>query len=264
MRLVPVSLAVTIGACDGSPPPEPQAAASAPSAAPVGPAEVDELVATEQIPATDEADPVVASPTRWTPADPLPGGLASPPEGFVSLHEAVPRVILDIRYAGEDNFTGAALPGYGAPGAWLHVEAAAALARVAERIAPEGLGLLVYDAYRPARASKAMVEWAERTDNTWTLEQGYVAARSGHNHGHTVDLTLYEFESGVELDMGTPWDTFSSESHIVWGEGEVRANRDRLQAAMTAEGWKPYSKEWWHFRLPVEGTVPLDLQYEVE
>ncbi len=262
MRLLPVSLVIAVGACEGSPPAVPEAAAPVPP--PVVPAEEDEPVATDEIVATDEAEQIVTPSTRWTAADPPPAGLASPPEGFVSLHEAVPHVVLDIRYAGDDNFTAAALPGYGAPGAWLHTEAAAALARVAERVAPEGLGLLVYDAYRPARASQAMVDWAERTDNTWTLEQGYVAARSGHNHGHTVDLTLYELESGVELDMGTPWDTFSSESHIVWGEGRVRTNRDRLQAAMTAEGWKPYSKEWWHFRLPVDGTVPLDLPYEAE
>jgi len=226
--------------------------------------EADVRAQADDIEAGEEAGPSATPSTRWTAADPLPTKLATPPEGFVSLHEVVPHVILDIRYAGEDNFTAAALPGYGAPGAWLHADAAAALTRVAEGIAADGLGLLVFDAYRPARASQAMVDWAERTDNLWTLEQGYVAARSGHNHGHTVDLTLYELASGAELDMGTPWDTFSSESHIVWGEGEVRANRDRLQAAMIAEGWKPYSKEWWHFRLPVEGTVALDLPYEVK
>ena len=190
-----------------------------------------------------------------------PSGASAPPAGFVALREAVPGVRLAIGYHGADNFTGAPLPGYGSPEAWLRAEAAASLARVAAALAPEGLGLLILDAYRPARASAAMVAWAARTGKGWVLEQGYVAARSGHNHGHTVDLTLFSLETGAPLDMGGAWDTFSSISHTRSASGAALEHRLRLQAAMVAEGWQPYSKEWWHFRYPLAGTRARDVPY---
>lgn len=221
-------------------------------------------------PEADEAGPLrrrilVGQPgprtTRWAPDHGRRTGLRAPPEGFVDLREAVPGVFLDIRYHGKDNFTGAPLPGYDAPGAWLRVEAAEALARVQEELSQEGLALLVYDAYRPQRATEAMVAWALRSDNAWTLEQGYIASRSSHAHGTTVDLTLVSQATGEPLDMGTPWDTFSDRSHVDNAVGRVKDNRDRLQGAMASQGFRPYSKEWWHFRFPLDGTAPRDVPY---
>src|SRR5688572_8431139 len=95
---------------------------------------------------------------------------------------------VDARYAGPDNFTGAPLPGYEAPRALLRREAAAALARVQARLQTGGLGLLVFDGYRPVRATLAMVKWAEQSRRRHLLDDGYIARRSRHNQGVAIDL----------------------------------------------------------------------------
>jgi D-alanyl-D-alanine dipeptidase len=187
-----------------------------------------------------------------------------PPAGFVVLDEALPGVRLDPRYASADNFTGAPLPGYGRPTLWALEAVAVALAQVRVDLAQDGLDIMIYDAYRPVRASRAMVAWTQRTGQGSLLVDGYIAPRSGHNHGHTVDLTLVHRDTGVPLDMGGAWDTFSEVSHVGSATGPAADHRKRLQAAMRAAGFRPYSKEWWHFRLPVGGTVPLDLPYGCE
>ncbi|HEX8359442.1 MAG TPA: M15 family metallopeptidase [Longimicrobium sp.] len=166
---------------------------------------------------------------------------------------------VDVRYATRNNFTGERLPGYDRPLALLRPEVARALGRVQARLRAEGLGLKVFDGYRPVRATLAMVDWAERTNRRWVLDQGYVARESGHNRGHTVDLTLVRLDTGEELDMGTAYDTFSEAAHTANATGAVRANRDRLVAAMKAEGFENYANEWWHFRRPGENFSPLDV-----
>lgn len=166
---------------------------------------------------------------------------------------------VDARYATSNNFTGKPLPGYDAPRALLRREAAATLARVQARLRSEGLGLLVYDGYRPVRATLAMVDWAKRTGREDLLHQGYIARRSRHNLGLAVDLTLVELRTGVALDMGTPFDTFAEAAHTANAEGRVRRNRQILVRAMEAEGFSNYAQEWWHFSYPVEGALPFDM-----
>lgn len=168
-----------------------------------------------------------------------------------------PSIRLDLRYATPDNFTGRPLPGYDARRALLRPEAAAALARVQARLRGHGLGLKIWDAYRPVRATLAMVAWAEQTGNEWVLDQGYVARESGHNLGGTVDLTLVRLDTGAEVDMGTPYDHFSERAHTANAAGTLAANRQRLVQAMAAEGFANYDKEWWHFRHPGDWR-PLD------
>lgn len=155
----------------------------------------------------------------------------------------------EIRYATTNNFTGERLPGYDRSLALLRPEVARALARVQARLRPRGLGLKVFDAYRPVRATLAMVDWAERTNRRWVLDQGYVARASGHNRGHTIDLTLIRLPAGDEVEMGTPYDTFSEAAHTANATGTIAANRALLVDAMRAEGFANYSKEWWHFSL---------------
>ena len=167
---------------------------------------------------------------------------------LVDIRSLDPSIRVDLRYMTPNNFTGQPLPGYTAPRALLRPEAAAALARVHQRLRAEGLGLKVWDAYRPVRATLAMVDWAERTGNEWVVEQGYVAKQSGHNLGGTVDLTLVRLDTGAELDMGTPYDEFSERAHTANASGTVAENRQRLVSAMAAEGFANYDKEWWHFR----------------
>lgn len=166
---------------------------------------------------------------------------------------------VELRYATSDNFTGAPLPGYDANRALLRNEAAAALARVQKRLAAQGLGLKVWDGYRPVRATQAMVAWTERTNQTWLLDSGYIARRSRHNQGVAVDLTVVDLRTGAELDMGTPFDTFGDAAHTANATGAVKQARDLLVGAMASEGFVNYSMEWWHYSFPVEGPVPFDL-----
>lgn len=163
------------------------------------------------------------------------------------LAQVAPAVRQEIRYATPDNFTGAPLPGYEVGQALLRPAAAASLARVRRRLERRGLGLLVWDAYRPVRATEGMVRWAERTGNEWVLDQGYVARRSNHNRGNTIDLTLVRLDSGEPLDMGTAYDHFGAESHTANATGRVLQNRRVLLDAMAAEGWSNYAREWWHY-----------------
>ena len=183
------------------------------------------------------------------------------PKEFVDIEEVIPTIHLQIAYHGNENFTGAPLPGYGVPKAWLLPEAAAALAKVQEELSWEDLSLLVYDAYRPRRASEAMVAWAKRSDQMALLEKGYIAARSGHNHGHTIDLTIIDLKTGKPLEMGSEWDTFDETAHIDNATGKVLENRKKLQSLMSKYGFRGYSKEWWHFRYPMVGTIARDVPY---
>lgn len=186
------------------------------------------------------------------------GAPRPPPEGWTDLR-TLPGLLFEVGYATAQNFTGAPLPGYGEPGAWLRSAPAAALAGAQRAAEGEGLAILVYDAYRPERASRAMVEWAKREGQLRLVTDGYVAARSRHNRGVAVDLTLAR--DGQPLDMGTPWDQFSEASHGVNAEGLPRENRDRLSRILVAAGFRPYSKEWWHFSWPAD-AAPIDIPYE--
>ncbi len=180
------------------------------------------------------------------------------PGALVNVHTVDGTLRTDVRYATRNNFTGAVLPGYERPLALLRPPAAEALARVQARLRPRGLGLKVFDAYRPVRATLGMVDWAERTGNQWVLEQGYVARQSGHNVGRTVDLTLVDLRTGRELEMGTAYDTFSEAAHTANASGRVAENRRILVDAMAAEGFQNYDKEWWHFSIPGP-REPLDV-----
>ncbi len=184
-----------------------------------------------------------------------------PPKGFVDLRKFLKGALFEIRYHTSDNFTGAPLPGYGAPGAWMRKEVAEKLLKVQEKALKRGLTLLVYDAYRPYRATKAMWAWAVRTGQTELFRKGYIARRSGHNRGHTIDLTLADLKTGRPLDMGTPWDTLSPASHTFNAKGRALENRLLLRKLMQSEGFIPYNREWWHFRYPLKGAPPRDVPY---
>jgi D-alanyl-D-alanine dipeptidase len=183
------------------------------------------------------------------------------PAQFVDATAIVPGLIVDMRYAGAHNFVGRSIDGYEAPRCLLTQTAAAALAEVARDLAPRGLLLKVFDCYRPTRAVADFVRWAHdlndltgktefypTVDKRILFRDGYIAERSNHSRGSTVDLTLAQ-TSGRELDMGTPFDFFSPRS---WTAAEsipasARANRALLAASMRRHGFRPYEKEWWHF-----------------
>jgi len=176
---------------------------------------------------------------------------------LVDVRSVDSTIRVDARYAGSNNFTGAPLPGYDAPRALLRREAAAALGRVQARLRTGGMGLLIFDGYRPVRATLAMVDWAERTGREDLLD-GYIARRSRHNQGVAVDLTLVDPASGTELDMGTPFDTFSEAAHTANATGRPQRYRQILVRVMESEGFTNYDQEWWHFSYPVPNALPFD------
>lgn len=184
------------------------------------------------------------------------GGL---PDGFVYLADVAPHVRQDMRYAGKRNFTRAPVPGYKAAECILAKPAAQALSAVGDALARQGLGLKVLDCYRPQKAVRHFVAWATdgggrdseyhpRVDRKRLIAEGYIARRSGHSDGYTVDLTLTDAE-GVELDMGTPFDFFDIRAHTASkGVDRATARRRRiLVRAMSKAGFANYRREWWHF-----------------
>lgn len=187
-----------------------------------------------------------------------PPALAATPPGLVDVRAGDATIRTDVRYAGRRNFTGRRLPGYCAPRALLLPRAARALARVQRRLRRRGLGLKVYDAYRPARASRAMVRWARRVGRPELVSGGYIARRSNHNLATTVDLTLVRLRGGAELDMGTRFDAFTPGSATVAVRGRPLHNRLTLRRAMEREGFANYAREWWHYDSRMPGPRRLD------
>ena len=107
-----------------------------------------------------------------------------------------------------------------------------------------------------------MVAWAKRIRQYKALVKGgYIARRSGHNRGHTIDLTLVNANTGKPLDMGTPWDTLNTKSHTRNAKGQVLRNRLLLRKLMRRYGFRPYYKEWWHFGFRMKGTRPRNVPY---
>jgi len=216
---------------------------------------------------------VVAALSLWgcAPAPPLPAPRPSvnteesavAPDAVADtlLAEVRPldtTLVVELRYATSDNFTGAPLPGYLANRAYLRREAAAAVARVEHDLRSKGLGLKIFDAYRPVRATLAMVDWTERVHRPDLLKDGYIASRSRHNLGLAIDLTLIDLATGRELEMGTPFDTFSAAAHTANAIGIAATNRQQLKAAMEREGFVNYDQEWWHYSFSAPNPVRFD------
>ena len=198
------------------------------------------------------AEPPIEAPSAPAASDALADSL------LVDVRAVDSTIQVDARYATANNFTGAPLPGYGAPRVLLRREVAAALARVQRRLHTGDLGLRIFDGYRPVRATLAMVDWAKRTGRGALLDSGYIARRSRHNLGVAVDLTLVDLVTGTEVPMGTPFDTFTEAARTSNAEGRVLRYRQILVRMMESEGFSNYEQEWWHFSYPAEGAVPFD------
>lgn len=186
------------------------------------------------------------------------------PEGFVYVDEWIPDAVLDIRYAGEHNFVGESVDGYLTPRAILTREATDALVKAADILREKGYRIKIFDAYRPLSAVRHFIRWSKDETDTKTrdefypefrnklllVDQGYIARNSPHTRGSAVDLTLVDAD-GNELDMGGCFDYFGKKSWYDYaGVTETqRQNRALLREVMTACGFRPFEKEWWHFRL---------------
>jgi zinc D-Ala-D-Ala dipeptidase len=211
---------------------------------------------------------------------------------FVSLRDVDRSILLDIRYFTKHNFVGRRIHGYRAPMCILTRRAADGLARVQAAVVPQGYTLKVYDCYRPQRAVNDFVRWARRlrdqrmkrefyprVDKSRLFADGYIAERSGHSRGSTMDLTLVKLPARDQprwrqrthglvpcfapyrerfpdnsIDMGTGYDCFDALSHTLDRRirGVRRQNRLLLKSAMEAAGFTNYEKEWWHYTLADE------------
>lgn len=197
--------------------------------------------------------------------------------GIVDVSSTIPGVALDMRYAGTNNFVGSRVEGYDAPKCYLHKAAAEALGRVERELRADGLRLKIFDCYRPVRAVKHFVRWAEdlsdrRTQATYypKLDKSqllgvYIAPVSGHSRAATIDLTFMKCDAADcrEVDMGTPFDFFDERAHTDFAgvTDAQRSNRDRLRAAMTRAGFENYTLEWWHYTFKPEPTPAV--QYDI-
>jgi D-alanyl-D-alanine dipeptidase len=177
--------------------------------------------------------------------------------GLVDVHRYAPGIALDITYAGRDNITGRRLPGYCEAWALMLDPAARDLGRVQRHLRRRGRGLLIMDAYRPARATRALVRWAERTGRGH-LVGTYIARRSRHNLGSAVDLTLVRASDGKRLRMGR-YDALGPGAHTLDAGGAVLRNRLALKSAMERFGFTNYWREWWHYEHRLSGATYLDL-----
>jgi len=202
-----------------------------------------------------------------------------PHPDFEYIHNIIPDVEYDIRYATEHNFTGRPVPGYYAEVALLTHEALDHLKTAADELRKEGYILLIYDAYRPQKAVDSFVEWAKNPTDTLTksifypdlsknqlFPLGYIASRSGHTRGSTIDLSLINIKTQLPLDMGSPHDYFGEISHHTTRAitKEQKTNREILRTAMVRNGFKSYSKEWWHYTLRAEPFPDTYFNFDVE
>ena len=177
--------------------------------------------------------------------------------GLADVKRFAPGVRLDIRYATARNVTGARLPGYCRAWALMRRGPASDLGRVQRLLRRRGLGLSIFDSYRPARATRALVRWAQRTGKGH-LVGSYIARRSNHNLGSAVDLTLVRRSDSKRLRMG-PYDDLGPSSNTYNARGRILRNRLTLVRAMERFGFTNYSREWWHFDHRDRGTRYLDI-----
>lgn len=178
--------------------------------------------------------------------------------GLVDVRRHGPGIALDLRYATPNNVTHRPLDGYCRAWALLLDPVARDLARVQRLLRRRGLGLSLFDAYRPGSGSRSLVRWANRTGRSH-LVGTYVARRSNHNLGSAVDLTLIRARDGRRLRMGTRYDDLSRRAGTLNASGRVLRNRLTLVRAMKRFHFTNYSREWWHFDHRVRGARHLDL-----
>ena len=198
---------------------------------------------------------------------------ATDSSGFVVLTDVVPDAIMEARYYSLYNFIGDRVRGYEEPVALVTREAAMALQEVNKELLPLGYTLKVFDAYRPQMAVDHFVEWAKDLNDTRMqsyfypeegkanlFAHGYIASRSGHSRGSTVDLTLYDLRNQCDVDMGGTFDYFGYRSHPDFPNltEQQKQNRQLLRTVMIKHGFRGIDTEWWHFTLNNE---PYPNQY---
>jgi len=189
------------------------------------------------------------------------------PDGFVYVDEVIPDIVYEIRYAGAHNFVGKPITGYENAQAILSKPAANALANVQKELIQKDFMLKIFDVYRPQRAVNQFMEWARDKDDTLMKQEfypdiakknlfqlGYIATRSGHSRGSTVDLTMINVSDCENVDMGGSYDFFGEISHhnTTQISEQQKKNREILRLTMRKYGFRSYSEEWWHYTYDME------------
>ncbi len=195
------------------------------------------------------------------------------PKGFAYIQETIPSIHKELRYCSHNNFVGIPVNGYEENVLIATTPTVKALNKVQNELLKDSLSIKIYDAYRPQTAVNHFVKWAKSINDTIKKQQyypevnkrhlfklGYISSKSGHSRGSTVDLTIIDLKTGQELDMGSPYDFFGEISHLSYNKltQQQKNNRYLLQKVMKKHGFRPYSKEWWHFTLRNE---PYPKQY---
>lgn len=201
------------------------------------------------------------------------------PQGFSYLRTIEPSIQKELRYLSHNNFIGKPIDGYKKDTIIISTRAALALQKVQNTLNKKGLGLKIFDAYRPQLAVDHFVRWAKDLNDTLAkarfypdvqkkdlFKLDYMASKSGHTRGSTVDLTLVTLSNGQELDMGSGYDFFGEQSHPSYTKLTQTqiSNRMLLRQVMLANGFKPYEQEWWHFTLVSEPFPKTYFNFFVE
>jgi len=204
---------------------------------------------------------------------------SSIPPNFVYVEDLIPDIVLEMRYTDENNFLGVAVQGYKSPVAILSRPAALALVKVQQELKENGYCLKIFDAYRPQRAVDHFISWARNPEDTLQkadfypevdkkdlFSLGYISTRSGHSRGSTVDLTMVDYATGEEVDMGGSYDLFGEVSHHAFSQitQEQKNNRNLLKRVMMKHGFQPYSQEWWHYTYQPEPFPNTYFDFVVE
>ena len=189
------------------------------------------------------------------------------PEGFTYVKDIISDLDVELRYNSNNNFVGERIDGYHSNRLILTTQTAQALKLVQEELQSKNLCLKVYDGYRPQQAVNHFMRWARQLNDTIKkpvfypnvekknlFKAGYIASKSGHSRGSTVDLTIIDGNTGIPLDMGSLYDFFGQESWVEYENitDKQKKNRQLLQTVMLKYGFRNYPQEWWHFTLRYE------------
>ena len=201
------------------------------------------------------------------------------PEGFVYVKDHIPDLEVELRYFTTNNFIGKPIDGYNSNRLIFTAQATSALKKVQEDLRNQNLCLIVFDAYRPQRAVDHFVAWSKDLSDTlqkrefypevekqFLFREGYIASKSGHSRGSTIDLSIMDSNSGELLDMGGAYDFFGEKSWLDYTNlTDIQLqNRQILQDAMLKHNFRNYPKEWWHFTLRWEPFPDTYFDFEVE
>lgn len=223
-------------------------------------------------------------------------------QDFIRLEKTVPNLQFSLRYCGPNNFTGESVPGYDTDDRILFTKhAMVQLAHVQKEVEQDGYNLAIYDAYRPLKAVQSFINWGEDSnfknkeifypelEKKEIFSRGFIAPRSAHSRGSTIDLTIIEKDkrildaprfllrkltSGREipfyddntLDMGSSFDLFDSVTFVESSEitEEQQKRRLYLQNIMLKHGFEPYEKEWWHFTFKDEPFPDTYFDFDIK